>query len=313
MNNYLLLPLKIALPALLCVSIIGCGGSKTEAPKATQVIAKVNDTEISVHQLNFALQGINNVPPDKLLGVKKEILNRLVEQEIAVQEAMKKKLDREPAVQQQFEASKKDILMKAELQRIGAGVAIPDQVAIDKFFVENPALFQKRKVYRFAEISLPGMPIGWPEIEKALLPAKTIEEAAEVLKSRKLDLPIGRNINRGSEDLPIEIASKLLNIRDGEVIIYARPPGMVIAQISSSAAAPVDEAQAKPVIIRFLQNKARTEAIQSEMKRLKDSAKVTYLGEFAADAKATAQAVPVTPPPKTDDANTIEKGIKGLK
>jgi hypothetical protein len=105
----------------------------------------------------------------------------------------------------------------------------------------------------------------------------------------------------------------LVNVKDGEVVIYSRPPGIVVAQILSSTAAPVDEKQAKPVIERFLQNKGRTEAIQSEMKRLKDEAKVTYLGEFAADAKAPAPAAPVAPTPKTDDANTIEKGIKGLK
>jgi EpsD family peptidyl-prolyl cis-trans isomerase len=308
------LPLKLAVSALALGSVVACGGgNKAEAPKATQVIAKVNDTELSVHQLNFALQGVGNLPPDRLLAVKKDVLNRLVEQEIAVQEALKKKLDREPAVQQQLEASRRDILMKAQLQRIGAGVAIPDQVAIDKFFVENPALFQKRKTYRFAEISLPGIPTAWSELEKALLPVKTIAEAAEVLKTRKIELPIAQNVNRGSEDLPIEIATKLVNVKDGEVVIYSRPPGIVVAQILSSTAAPVDEKQAKPVIERFLQNKGRTEAIQSEMKRLKDEAKVTYLGEFAADAKAPAPAAPVAPTPKTDDANTIEKGIKGLK
>jgi EpsD family peptidyl-prolyl cis-trans isomerase len=283
-----------------CLIVSACG-SKTDTPKDTQVVAKVNDSELSVSQLNFYLQGVGNIPPDRLPAAKKEVLNRLVEQEAVVQEAMLKKLDRDPAIQQQLEAAKRDVLVKAP--------------AIDKFFTEKAVLFEKRKLYRFSEITLPGRPVTWAEIEKALLPTKSIQEAATVLKAKGIDLPIAQNVNRGSEELPMDQIEKFLSLKDGEVVIYQRPPGIVVAQIMSSTDAPVDAAKAKPVIERFLVNKARGEAVQAEMKRIKDGMKVTYLGEFAPGAEAPKPAAANTPVPvnPTDEAKAMEKGLKGLK
>jgi EpsD family peptidyl-prolyl cis-trans isomerase len=304
--------------AVLFQVLSACGGNKTEAPKATQVAAKVNDVELSVHQLNFYLQGVGNVPPDKLPQARKEVLSRLIEQESIVQEALLKKLDREPQVQQQLEAARRDVLVKAHLQKVAASVGTPDEAAITKFFEEKPALFAKRRVYKFSEITLPGVPVNWAAVEKLLLPTRTIAEAAEVLKSKGIELPIAQNINRGSEELPIEQVEKFAGLKEGEVVIYQRPPGIVIAQILSSKEAPVDVTKAKPVIERFLMNKARSEAVQGEMKRIKDGVKVTYLGEFSAGAeppKAATPAGPLTPAKATaaDDAKSMENGLKGLK
>ena len=307
--------MKLRLSSLVVVSLAAalsaCGGNKSEAPKASQVIAKVNDSELSVHQLNFLLQGAANVPADRLAGVKKELLNRLVEQEAIVQEAISKKTDREPNVQQQLEAARREVLVRNYLQKIASSVSNPDPLAVEKFFSEKPFLFQNRKVYKFAEISLPGRPIAWPEIEKALLPAKTINEAATVLKAKGIDLPIVQNVVRGSEELPMDLIEKISKLKDGEVIIYPRPPGIAIAQIMSSQDAPVDQSKAKPLIERFLVNQSRNEAVQAEMKRIKDSAKVTLMGEFAAGAEAPKPiAAPAAPTP---DATVIDKGVKSLK
>ncbi len=311
-NRPFILPLCFAVVTVLS----GCGGAKTESPKNTQVVAKVNDTELSVHQLNLYLQNEANIPADRLPIFKKEILNKLIEQEGLVQEAMLKKLDRDPVVLQQLEASKKEVLVRAYLQRVAAAVPAPDQAAIDKFYAEKSAMFTQRKVYRFAEINLPGKPIAWPEIEKALLPTKNISEVASVLKAKGIELPIAQNVVRGTEDLPMDQIEKFLSLPDGEVVIYPRPPGITIAQILSSKEAPVDAAKAKPVIERFLMNKARTETVQAEQKRVKESLKITYMGEFAPDSKSDGAALKsANPQPQNpkDDAKALEQGLKGLK
>ena len=240
------------------------------------------------------------------------MLNRLVEQEGIVQEALNKKTDREPNVQQQLEAARREVLVRNYLQKIASSVSPPDPLEVEKFFSEKPFLFQNRKVYKFAEISLPGVPIAWKEIEKALIPAKSITEASAILKSKSIDLPIVQNVVRGSEELPMDLIQKISTLKDGEVIIYPRPPGIAIAQIMNSTDAPVDQAKAKPLIERFLNNQARTEAVQAEIKRIKEASKVTLMGEFAAGAEAPKPvAAPAAPTPA--DASVIDKGLKNLK
>ena len=113
----------------------GCA-KKDDVAKPTQVIAKVNSTELSVHQLNFALQGLQvpaDLPADQKAQLRKAALDRLVEQEALVQEAISKKVDRDPVVQQQLDAARKDILVRNHLQKVGATVAPPAADAVASF------------------------------------------------------------------------------------------------------------------------------------------------------------------------------------
>src|SRR5688500_1830131 len=90
-----LIPIIILLPA-----VIGLGACDSKEPQkpASQVAAKVNSGEISVHQVNYALTraGVRASKPEMAPQVRREILNRLVDQELAVEQAINKKLDRSP-------------------------------------------------------------------------------------------------------------------------------------------------------------------------------------------------------------------------
>jgi EpsD family peptidyl-prolyl cis-trans isomerase len=310
-NIHRVLPLTSALA--LCIAVSACG-EKSGPAKASQVIAKVNDAELSIHQLNFALQGVTESAPEQSAKIRKIGLERLAEQEALVQDAINKKVDRDPAVQQQLEAARRDILVRNHLQKIGASILTPNDEAITKFYKENPGLFSDRNIYQFTELNFPRVPENWAEVEKGLAPTKTIQEVLEVLRLKGFNLPVSQNIVRAAEDLPVESVKQIAAQKDGEIIIYGRPPGIVIAQIMARKAAPLDEAKAKPAIEKFLMNKARGELVQAEIKRVKDAAKITYLGDFAKDAVPKAPAVkPVETTTKDPSKEVLDKGLKGLK
>jgi EpsD family peptidyl-prolyl cis-trans isomerase len=292
-------------PVFVAVSfgLVGCG-DKLSTSKPTQVIAKVNDTELSIHQLNFALQGVSEASPEQLAKIRKSALERLIEQEALVQDAISKKVDRDPAVQQQLEAARKDILVRNHLQKIGASAVAPSDEVVGQFYKNNPALFGDRNIYQFTELNFPRVPANWVEIEKGLAPTKTIQEVVEVLRQKGYNLPVSQNIVRAAEDLPTESLKQIAKLKDGEIIIYSRPPGVVIAQIIARKATPLDEAKAKPAIEKFLANKGKGELVQTEVKRVKEAAKISYLGEFAKDAVAPVPAA---------SKEALDKGLKGLK
>jgi len=69
----------ILLPLLaITLSIAGCGRG-TDDKKTTQVAVKVNGDEITVHQLNNAMQRLGNVPEAQAKQTQKQVLDRLVE------------------------------------------------------------------------------------------------------------------------------------------------------------------------------------------------------------------------------------------
>ncbi len=102
----------------------GCG-KKDEAKTATQVAAKVNADEITVHQINNVLARSQNVTPEVADVAKREILSRLIDQQLARQQAVERKLDREPSVMQAIEAAKSEILARAYLERIASRLPKP--------------------------------------------------------------------------------------------------------------------------------------------------------------------------------------------
>jgi EpsD family peptidyl-prolyl cis-trans isomerase len=309
---------QVALVLLLPSILSACGEKADEPEKPTQVVAKVNDTELSVHQLNFSLQGIQETSPEQMTKVRKATLERMVEQEVIMQDALDKKVDRDPMVRSQLDAARRDILVRNHLQKIGSNLAVPPEDLIAKFYVDNPALFRERQVYQFTEVVLPRVPANWAEFEKVLGPAKTMTDVLEELRKKGVSLPVGQNIVRGAEDLPQDLLTKLTTLKDGEVIVYSRPPGIVIGQINARRTVPIDEAKAKPAIIRFLNAKSQNEIVQSQVRKLMDTAKIAYVGEFSKDAK------PVEPPvSKAGDAgkvdtkdagkDVLDKGLKTLK
>ena len=297
---------------VVAFGIAACGGDGgSSAKKATQVVAKVNDDELSVHQINFVLQRTPGIPPERAAEARKEVLERLIDQELAVQRAKESKLDREAEIMQRLEAARREVLARAYMERVAAQVPKPDANEIAKFFADNPVLFAERRIWRLNEIVLPGQPPGWGGLAKQLAPVKTAAEAADLLRRAGIDSAVATNVARGSEGIPLEVLPKFSKLKDGELAIFQSGPQIIIAEIRSSQAAPLGAKQAGPAIEQFIMNRRRTEAAQAEMKRLRGMAKIEYKGDFAEGAPQPAP----KPAPKAQEGEkgAIERGIGGLK
>ena len=302
---------RVAAALAVALAAAACGGGGSGAKKATQIVAKVNDDELSVHQINFVLQRTPGIPPERAAEARKEVLERLIDQELAVQRAKESKLDRDAAIMQRLEAARREVLARAYMERVAAQVPKPDAGEVAKFFADNPSLFAERRIWRLNEIVLPGQPSNWATLSKQLAPLKTAAEAAVLLRRAGIDSAVATNVARGSEGIPLDLLPKFAKLKDGDVAIFQNGPQIVIAEIRSSQSAPLDAKQAGPAIEQFIMNRRRTEAAQAEMKRLRDGAKIEYKGDFAQGGAEPA----AKPAPKASDGEkgAIERGVGGLK
>jgi EpsD family peptidyl-prolyl cis-trans isomerase len=64
----------------------------------TQVVAKVNGDEISVHTLNFQMSRLGNLTEEQGKKAPRDVLAKLVDQKLMVQKAEDGKLHRDPKV-----------------------------------------------------------------------------------------------------------------------------------------------------------------------------------------------------------------------
>ena len=292
------------LPVILTFAIFaGCNkgekkdDAKTDSKKAaTQVAAKVNTTEITVSQINGALARSPNLSPEALERAKREILDKLIDAEVAKAAAIDKKLDRTPKVVQALESSKTEILARAYVEEVARAQpqVTPDEAK--KYFVEHPELFSERRVFSIEEISLPAKEGLAASLRDQIAKFRTLQEVGNWLKSQNIAFTPNSGV-RAAEQLPLEFLPQMQAMKDGEMRVFEAANAIQVVRIVASKSAPVDAERATPRIQQFLFNQRSTEAITKDIKLLKEKAKVEYVGEFAtsaaeagAKAKASAEA-----------------------
>ncbi len=310
-----------ALAATLAFGLVACG-DKADKKVATQVAAQVDSEEISVYQINEALSRAKpaNVTPEAVKAMSREVLEKLIDQQLAVTQAKETKLDRTPEVISQLEASRRDILARAYVQKIAGGLSKPTPEELKKYYAEHPQLFSERRVYNIQEIVVPASADVIKELQTFASANQSMEDTAKWLKSKDIKFG-GGSATRSAEQIPLELLTKLHPLKDGQSLLVQSPQNVTLIRIASSQTAPVAEAVALRSIEQFLTNQRASEAVAANIKLLRSNAKVTYMGEFAKDPAEAPVAVAAPPATATDSAasadakaqNSIEKGVAGLK
>jgi EpsD family peptidyl-prolyl cis-trans isomerase len=280
--------------AAMAVSVLAACGGKEEKKTAGQAIARVNKEELTVHQLNFQLQQQRGLKPEQTEAASRQVLERLIDQELAVQKAAEMKLDRDARVLAQLEAARREILSRSYFERVGDAAPKPTATDIKKYYDENPALFSERRVYQLQEINIDVAADKVPAIQEALKSAKSAADFLNYLRSNNLRFA-GNQVVRGAEQIPLSVLPQLSKLKDGETLFSATPGGATVLVLVGSRSQPVDEAAAKPAIEQFLVNERKRKLVADDLKALRGTAEIAYLGKFAEGAKGAAAAPATTP------------------
>lgn len=314
---------KLVLPLLVAAALAtGCGDKKDEAAggdkPVTQVAAKVNGTELTVHQVNYALQRIPNLGPEQAKPASLQVVKSLVEQELVVQKALEDKLDRDATVVQAIDAARRQILAEAWMSRKLGTPAEPTDAEVGAYFNDHPELFAQRKLYRLQEISIKVPADKIEGVRAQLVASKTLVDFGAWLKSQEIPFKAAQGV-KPAEQLPQAILPKLTEVPKGQAMVVNTPDGMLVIVVADTQLQPVTLEQVKPAIVRMLQQQARQKATKDQLDTLKAAAKIEYLGEFADAGKedaAPAQAKPAAPDTASGadaENEAISKGISGLK
>lgn len=329
--------LKPLLAALAITLTLTACGEKEDKKVATQVAAKVGKEEISVHQINQVLSRTNtgNATPAAVDKLRRDVLEKLIDQQLAVDQAMEAKINRSPEVVAMLESARREVLSRAYIQQITAALPKPTPEELKKYYVDHPALFSERRVYNLQEVQLPAT-AGRDTAETVsgmLGTGKPMEEVGAFLKGRDIKFG-GGTATRTAEQIPLELLTKLHALKDGQSMVVANPQGFNVVRVAASQTAPVPEANALPRIDQFLANQRAAEAVGKAIKDLRAKTSITYMGDFAGGPSPAAAAAPAAPaavaapapaaaPATTDTASAapdaakaqsvIEKGVAKLK
>jgi EpsD family peptidyl-prolyl cis-trans isomerase len=285
--------------------LAACSKPHSGDSAATQVAAKVNKGEITVYRLNAALAQIPDLSANSTKDVSANVLQRLIDQELLVEKAQEAKLDRNPQVVQAMEAAKLSVLASAYLQQVTANVPKPSDQEIHEYYVKHPEYFSARRFYVYRSFAVKATPAEVQGIQLQLTAGKDVDAVASYLRTNKLSFVI--NIfSKTTEQLSAQAMARFAGLKDGDATTIPYPGGVELVQLISSTAEPVDEAQGRPFIEKFLLEQRRSDRAATEIKYLRSAATIQYLGDFKPPPVATS-----SPASSVDAvANGIAAGIR---
>ena len=257
---------KLYLPLLAAALVAGCGDGKDDAATGeknpTQVAARVNGTELTVHQVNYALQRIPNLDKEQSRAASLRVARNLVDQEVVVQKALEDRLDRDPLVVQALDAARRQILAEAYMSRKLGTPAEPAEAEVTDYFNRHPELFARRKIYRLQEISIKAPKDKQDAIRTQLAASKNLNDFGTWLKAENHPVKAAQGV-KPAEQLPLEILPRLAEMPKGQAMVVNAPDGLLVIVLADSQTQPVTLEQARPAIVRLLQTQARQKAAKA--------------------------------------------------
>lgn len=277
-------PIALLAAAVASMLLAGCGGKGGDAGA---VAAKVNGDVIAQGQVEFALAQQRGLRPEQVEPVGRQILDRMVELQLAAQKAGELKLDAAPGVQMALELARREILAKAYVDRLGESVPKPTADEVEKAYNERPLLFRERRIYNLQELSIEARPEQVAELRQQLGSVQNISEFVEQLKRGGYRFSANQVV-RTPEQLPAATLEQAARLRDGQAFLVQAPNGANVVLLAGSSAQPVSLEQARPALEQLLLQERRQKAVADDIKALRAAAKIEYQGKFAPAKAASA-------------------------
>ncbi len=305
-HTTLLAARRLALPLALVTAVALLAGCGKKDAGGGEVVAKVNKDDITQGLVNFVVAQQRNLRPDQTDAAARQILDRMVEQQLFVQKAQEQKLDTDPRVQVALELARREVLSRAYLERVGEAAPKPTPEEIKKYFESRPALFAERRIYNLQEIAIEASPGQLQELRDRLGAAKNINEFVEYLKSAGLRFA-GNQAVRAAEQLPLNAVDAIAKMKDGQAMVVPNASGAQVVVLAGSRSQPVTLEQATPAIEQQILTERRRKLVDEELKALRTAAKVEYLGKFAGAGTGSSPASPASGAAGGDNKGTATK------
>jgi EpsD family peptidyl-prolyl cis-trans isomerase len=240
-----------------------------------QVAALVNKEWIMVDQVDYMMAQMPAVNGESPEAARKAALDRLIDIELARQQAVATKLDQDPAVQRMVDAAKAAALAQGYMIYKSRDVPKPTEAEIKRYYFDHPALFSERRVFSIQELAAEVPPDQVPKMKARLAKEKNMGGIVLALKANGFKYNANQAV-RTAEQLPMTQLDSIHKLKDGEIMVEQIPQGLHVVALTASETKPASLDMARPFIERFLVNDRRKQIVDSEAKALRAGASIEY-------------------------------------
>lgn len=279
--------MKIGTALWFAVAALSLTLSACEQPQqasSAAIAAKIGDDVISEAELNHAMSRLDVLGNGERAQVRGKILEALIDQHLISHAAENAKLDKEPQVAQALAHAQRQVLAEVYMARMLKDVAKPSDAEINDYYAKHPELFSDRRVYRLQEIELKTGSTRVPEIESQLKQSQNLADFVARLKAQGIESKAGLAV-KPAEQIPTPILAQIKDMEAGQVTVSATGAERItVLQLLASQVQPVSLDQARGAIERVLQARSRKGLLDTEVKKLRNNAKIEYGEGFSPTA-----------------------------
>jgi EpsD family peptidyl-prolyl cis-trans isomerase len=256
--------------------LAACTGHKKDA---TQSAARVDGTEITVHQINYRLQRERGLRPEQQEEASRKILEQLIDEQLIVGKAEKNKVDLEPGAQQALAAARREVLARSYVEQAAQGVGAPTDRAMHAYYDANPDLFSRRRIYTLREY-LAKMPEAQiPALRAMVEGGKPTAEVEAWFKANNVPFR-AQESTHPAEQVPLNALKTLAAVQDGHGLVVSAADQVHVTYVTDSTPAPVAFDKARQAIGQYLSIESRRTATEGNLSALRSVAKVTYSAPY---------------------------------
>jgi EpsD family peptidyl-prolyl cis-trans isomerase len=263
---------------LTLLTVTSCG--RSDSTPQGEVAARVNGAAITTAELKAFLPRDAESTADGENSAVRDVLERAINQQILVEHAEATGLDSEPGVVLAVNAARKQVLAQAYLDRVDAETAKVTPEEVRAFYESQPALFGQRRTYQFREVSVHDAS-RIAELRKEVPNARSLSTLIDWLEARSIVFDTA-NAVRTANELPLDWLPNLARMKNGSIALIESQRGASIVELVNSEPAPVTLEAATPRIETYLFREKRIAHADAQIAKLREKAKVEYLGQFSA-------------------------------
>lgn len=273
--------------------VAGCGKKGGEAAlEKGQVVATVNDKDVTVHELNAELQGANlpqNINAEQRKQVEQAALQQVVNRRILADIARERGLDKTPMFLLQERKAQETILVQMLQRQMSSAVKQPSQTEAATFMAQNPDMFAERKIFTVDQIQFQ-VPRDQRILQK-YQPLKTMDEVAAMLKADGLEFrraPATLDVAKANPQL----VEQVLKMNRDDIFIIPAGQVMVANKITDTQVQPLTGNEAQQLATMMLQQRKFNDLLKRDLepKIKKAEGEVKYQAGFAPPKKPAAPA-----------------------
>ena len=273
--------------------VAGCGKGNDAQLEKGQVVATVGGKDVTIHELNAELQGVQLPAGADRKQTEQAVLQQVVQRKILADIARERGLDKTPMFLIQQKRAEETLLAQLLQRQLASSVKQPTAQEVQTFIAQNPDLFAERKIFNIDQIQF-----ETPKDPRALLAYQPFKTMAEVEAQLKKD---GLRYRRAPAVLDVatanpELVQRVLKLPAGEIFIIPGGGAVIANQIIGQRVEPLAGDQANQLATSLIQQRKFADLtkrdLEPKVKKARDEVK--YQGGYAppkpADAPAAAPA-----------------------